>query len=207
MNGSERSEFRWYICGTFVGAKRTFAHISVNYILCPHCTTKISEETILANADCRGKVAMLCPACSESLRFRLRGATLEHLNARYADLSPEGEPVRAYLQLIANDFAYAALLPLYEGCNTIGSYNGRGTSVTTPIHSSDPSLGRNHCQITIEPDGQAIIQDLDSMTGTFVAGVEYLPDTFCELHSGDVITLGATSLIYVTRSDYEATNP
>ena len=45
------------------------------------------------------------------------------------------------------------------------------------------------------------------MTGTFVAGTEYLPDTFRELQSGDVITLGATSLIYVTRSDYEATNP
>ena len=93
--------------------ERTIAYISVNYILCPHCTTKISEETILANADCRGKVAMLCPTCSESLRFRLRGTTLEHLKARYAELAPEGDPVRAYLQLIANDFAYAALLPLY----------------------------------------------------------------------------------------------
>ena len=205
--GSGRSELSWYICGKFVGKNELSHNISVNYILCPHCTTKISEETILANADCRGKVAMLCPTCSESLRFRLRGATLEHLKARYAELAPEGEPVRAYLQLIANDFAYAALLPLYEGCNTIGSYNGRGTSVTTPIHSSDPSLGRNHCQITIESDGQAIIQDLDSMTGTFVAGVEYLPDTFRELQSGDVITLGATSLIYVTRTDYEETNP
>ena len=179
----------------------------MNYILCPHCTKKISEETIIANADCRGKVSMLCPGCAHALRFSLRGATYEHLRERYAEESPDGQPVRAYLQLIANDFAYAALLPLYEGCNTIGSYNGRGTSVTTPIHTSDPSLGRNYCQIVIAGDGRATIQDLDSMTGTFVAGVEYLPDTYCELSSGDVITLGATSLIYMTRTAYEEINP
>ena len=148
-----------------------------------------------------------CLCCARGVRMRYALVCGGHLRERYAEESPDGQPVRAYLQLIANDFAYAALLPLYEGCNTIGSYNGRGTSVTTPIHTSDPSLGRNHCQIVIAGDGRATIQDLDSMTGTFVAGVEYLPDTYCELSSGDVITLGATSLIYMTRTAYEEINP
>lgn len=147
---------------------------------------------------------MLCPGCSTPLKFKLKGATYEKSQERYRTLNPDDLPLMAYLQVVANEFGYAALLPLYLGENSVGRYNGRGTSVSVPILSDDPSLGRNHCSITISPDGRAEIRDLDSMTGTFVRGIEYLPDTFCELTSGDTITLGATTLIYIPREDYEA---
>jgi pSer/pThr/pTyr-binding forkhead associated (FHA) protein len=40
--------------------------------------------------------------------------------------------------------------------------------------------------------------DNDSMTGTFVNGVEILLPEKCPLSVGDTITLGATTLIYLS---------
>lgn len=170
----------------------------MSFILCPKCKKKIAENSIFANADAHGKVQLTCPGCLMRLRFSLKGNTLERFKEYYSSVYPYAHNVLGYLRVVENIFSYSALLPLGEGLNTLGRNNGKGTTVTLPIESNDPSMDRNHAQLWVSTQGDAEIMDNDSMTGTFVNGVEILLPEKCPLSVGDTITLGATTLIYLS---------
>ena len=61
-------------------------------------------------------------------------------------------------------------------------------------------MDRNHCLIEISLDDngkpQTAIWDNDSMTGTFINTRELMPGERHFLRDGEVITLGATTLIF-----------
>lgn len=124
---------------------------------------------------------------------------MEGEKAGRSDKYDEGQPL-AYLQVVENVFGYSAQFPLYEGLNRIGRYNDRHTEIEVAIRTADPSLDRNQSLLTIEKDAEgkivAILMDDDSMTGTFVNARELDPGEKRQLSDGDVITLGATSLIF-----------
>lgn len=182
---------------------RTFVALSqynvyaLKYLLCPQCKKKIAEPTIFSNASALARVDICCPGCLKRLRFALSGATKERFESYFRSTYPYYDDVRGYLRVVENVFGYSALLPLALGVNTIGRYNGKGTSVSLAIHSDDPSMDRNHALLWILPDGSCEIMDDDSMTGTFVNGVELDPLERRPLSDGDTLTLGATSVIYI----------
>ncbi|MBB6275307.1 FHA domain-containing protein [Porphyromonas circumdentaria] len=171
------------------------------YIVCPYCKKKVEYGVIRSVMDKKGHVDMPCPGCKRRLAFSLTSTQEKQkeddFSAREA-LSSSRE-VLAELQVIENIFGYAAIFPLYEGLNRVGRYNDRHTDLEVAIRSFDPSLDRNHTLITmsVTPNGvTAIIMDNDSMTGTFINTRELDPGERYSLENGDVITLGATTVIY-----------
>lgn len=175
----------------------------MSFILCPKCKKKIAENSIFVNANAQGRVQLRCPGCMKRLQFSLRGKALLRFQEFFSSTYPYADNVRGYLRVVENIFGYSALLPLAEGLNTIGRYNGKGTTASLPILSDDPSMDRNHCCLWVSQEGVAELMDNDSMTGTFVNGVEILQPERCTLQVGDTITLGATTLIYLDVSTAE----
>lgn len=106
-----------------------------------------------------------------------------------------------YLTVIENRFCFKQTLPLQEGDNLIGRYN-KGTVVTLPIETSDPSMDRRHCIVNVKRGyGDEIIytiRDNQSVTGTFVMNRILGNRERLRIEAGAIITLGATTLILHT---------
>lgn len=170
------------------------------FILCPKCKKRIVLERILTNATVEGQVKMSCPACATLLGFTLKGDTLRLLQEQYAEQwqVSSSQELAGYLQVVENSFGPSALLPITFGTHILGRYNGRSTTATLPVLTQDPSMDRNHTNVIAKEDeGSIILIDNDSMTGTFVNGVELAPQEEYALKAGDTLTLGATSLIFI----------
>ena len=97
-----------------------------------------------------------------------------------------------------NVFHYKQVLPLRLGDNVIGRYV-KGTSISTPFETNDPSVDTKHCIINVKQDrnGRLVytLRDAPSNTGTF-----YMNDILTDydrvrLEDGAIITIGATTLI------------
>ena len=106
-----------------------------------------------------------------------------------------------YLTVVENRFCFKQTLPLQEGDNLIGRYN-KGTVVTLPIETSDPSMDRRHCIVNVKRGyGDEIIytiRDNQSVTGTFVMNRILGNRERLLIEDGAIITLGATTLILHT---------
>ena len=97
-----------------------------------------------------------------------------------------------------NVFHYKQVLPLKLGDNVIGRYV-KGTAISTPIETVDPSVDTKHCIINVKRDknGRLVytLRDAPSNTGTF-----YMNDILTDydrvrLEDGSIVTIGATTLI------------
>jgi hypothetical protein len=87
------------------------------------------------------------------------------------------------------------------GDNVIGRYV-KGTSISTPIETVDPSVDTKHCVINVKRNKQGkliyTLRDAPSNTGTF-----YMNDILTDydrvmIEDGAVVTIGATTLILRT---------
>lgn len=171
------------------------------YIICPYCKKRIEFELIRVSMDKNRHVSMPCPGCKRRLAFTLqdeRTKEVRQTTKQTARGDQELQPL-AILHVVENVFGFAADFPLYAGLNRVGRYNDKHTDLEVAIRSADPSLDRNHTLITVEETSEgvvSIIMDDDSMTGTFLNARELTPGEKHRLEDGDVITLGATSLIY-----------
>ncbi len=164
-------------------------------VFCPKCDEMIllSDEKIreaLLNAD--GRLDVICDTCGHQLRMRL--------NTRRRNTNGEdatGEPV-AQLKVVENAFGFVQEFTLYEGTVGIGRRN-RDSGVDLAIITSDPSMDRHHCLIKAErkKSGEVMLwlADDKSRVGTFLSGRLLADGEWALLQEGDVITLGATSLI------------
>ncbi len=174
------------------------------YIVCPYCKKKIEFELIRSSIDKKEHVDMLCPGCRRRLAFSVvtkRNKGKEQEDQRKNTGASQQEAL-AELKVVENVFGFSAIFPLYEGLNRVGRYNDKHTDIEVAIRSSDPSLDRNHSLITVQQTNAgvvSVIMDDDSMTGTFVNTRELSPGERHTLVNGDVITLGATTLIYLQK--------
>ncbi|HEX6386307.1 MAG TPA: FHA domain-containing protein [Anaerolineae bacterium] len=78
---------------------------------------------------------------------------------------------------------------------------GRGTN--NEIVINDVEVSRRHAEITRQPDGTYLIEDLGSTNGTFVNGRRSVGRT--PLHHGDVIELGESISLTFLYADAEDT--
>ena len=99
---------------------------------------------------------------------------------------------------VRNVFHYKQVLPLKLGDNVIGRYV-KGTAISTPVETVDPSVDTKHCIINVKRDknGRLVytLRDAPSNTGTF-----YMNDILTDydrvrLEDGSIVTIGATTLI------------
>ncbi|MBQ8270272.1 MAG: FHA domain-containing protein [Bacteroidaceae bacterium] len=156
-------------------------------IICPKCDHPIDFDA--SGYEEGQSLVFECEQCRKSFTIRIG----EDEEIATEDLG--------YLVVIENRFCFKQVLPLQEGDNLIGRYN-KGTIVTLPIETSDPSMDRRHCIVNVKRGyGDELIytiRDNQSVTGTFVMNRVLGNKERLRIEAGAIITLGATTLILHT---------
>ena len=168
-------------------------------IFCPKCDTAIPlsrEHLSKLIAQGEERISLVCPQCAHQLNLRLR---LPQGQTKATKQSRPDRPSVGHLVVLENVFGYKQLFPLFLGDNHIGRRN-RDTQTDIPVITADPSMDRHHACIRVT-EGKTgrlryALSDDDSRVGTFVGGRILESREWCSLEPGDVITLGATSIIF-----------
>lgn len=165
-------------------------------VRCPKCDNYITfDETKYKEGQ---SLVFECEVCKKQFGIRIGQSKLRATQKE--EVLDENENAEAYgsIVVVENVFHYKQILPLKPGDNVIGRYV-KGTSISTPIETNDPSVDTKHCIINIKKDkkGKLVytLRDAPSNTGTF-----YMNDILTDydrvrLEDGAIITIGATTLI------------
>jgi pSer/pThr/pTyr-binding forkhead associated (FHA) protein len=106
--------------------------------------------------------------------------------------------------VVENVFAYKQVIPLELGENEFGRYV-KGTNINKPIETRDPSIDTFHCVIHVERKANGTtkytLRDAPSDTGTFHMNRILRDKDRVILTDGDIITIGATTLILHTADE------
>lgn len=157
-------------------------------VRCSKCDTYITfDETRYSGAQ---RIVFECPECRKHFAIRVKVQEEENPNDR-------GEQV-ATIIVVENVFHFKQELPIYMGENVLGR-KVKGTDINTPIETVDPSVDTKHCIISAQRNKkgtlQFILRDAPSNTGTFYMNDILKDCDRVQLHDGDIITIGATTLI------------
>lgn len=103
-----------------------------------------------------------------------------------------------HIIVVENVFCEKQIIPLKLGSNMFGR-RSLGTEIDCPIQTGDMSMDRKHCIIHVELNKQGEIihkvEDYDSLVGTFVMNEILQKKEKRIIEDGEIITLGATTLI------------
>lgn len=154
-------------------------------ITCPKCDHPITFD---ADGYSAGQSLVFeCEKCRKSFTIRI--------NETEEDFQEEDF---GHLVVLENNFCFKQIIKLCEGDNVIGRYS-KGTVISHPIETRDPSMDRRHCIINVKRNaaGELIytIRDNPSITGTFVMNRILGDRERLRIEDGAIITLGATTLI------------
>lgn len=173
-------------------------------VRCPKCDSYITfDETKYQTGQ---QLVFQCPECSK--QFGIRMGTVNVRDTRKNEVLDEeaNKDQCGSIVVIENVFHYKQVLPLRMGDNVIGRYV-KGTNINTPIETVDPSVDTKHCIIRVQRnkrgDLQYILRDAPSNTGTFYMNDILRDNEHVSLSDGDIITIGATTLILRTAKDEE----
>lgn len=173
-------------------------------IRCPKCDEAILFDETIYEA---GRILVFeCPECHK--RFRLRIPAQKAAGADDADETDEAAelPVYGYLTVIENAFHFKQKLPLREGDNVVGRAV-KGSDINAPIRTVDPSVDTTHCIVTVKPQpggtARFLVKDAPSNTGTFVENRLLGLREQARIDDGDIITIGATTMILHVGPDEE----
>lgn len=171
-------------------------------IRCPKCDHYIIfDETQFEMGQ---SLVFKCDGCNKEFSIRLGKTKLAAKTAKEETYEEEKQAEYGYVTVVENVFCHHQELPLVLGDNEIGRYN-RGTEISTPVQSSDPSFDRHHCIINIKLNkkGEPVytVRDCDSIVGTFVMDDILGKKEQRRLEDGDIITCGATTMIIHTKKE------
>lgn len=154
-------------------------------IICPKCDAPIVFDD--SEYPIGMSVVFECEHCRKNFTIRIGDNTEEFQEKDYG-----------HLVVIENKFCFKQTLQLTIGDNVIGRYN-KGTVISHPIETRDPSMDRRHCIINVKRNGAGelvyTIRDNPSITGTFVMNRILGDRERLRIEDGAIITLGATTLI------------
>lgn len=165
-------------------------------IRCPKC-----DESILFDETQYepGRVLVFeCPECHKQFKIRIpQPKPVENSG----DDDETETPVLGKLVVLENAFHFKQEIPLHAGDNVVGRLV-KGSNANAAIKTVDPSMDTTHCIITAkqQPDGtiKFTLRDAPSNTGTFLQN-EILGDRDrVIINDGDIITIGATTMILRT---------
>ena len=157
---------------------------------------------------------IICPKCDHAIDFDSTGYKTgqslvfecEHCRKSFTiRIGENDEDIRTedfgHVVVNENTFCLKHIKPHDEGDNMLGRYN-KGTVISHPIETSDPSMDRRHCIINVKRDYSGglkyTIRDNQSVTGTFVMNRILGNRERLLIEDGAIITLGATTLILHT---------
>lgn len=174
-------------------------------VKCPKCDNYIVfDETKYGDGQ---QLVFQCPNCKKEFAIRIGLSRLTAIHQeRHLD-EHQYDADCGSIVVVENCFAFKQVIPLSMGENKIGRYL-KGTSINKPIQTRDPSVDTFHCAITVKHDTKHgglryVLRDAPSNTGTFVHNTILRDCDRLILHDGDVVTIGATTLILRT-ADSEA---
>lgn len=170
---------------------------------CPYCgaTLQLPNEPTQDTSQ-----RIVCDACKQPIvLYRTKAEVLQHRERSTRAISFEevvNDRHDPYLEIIETEFTKPQNIVIPEGKSLFGRYNPR-SSAQLQILTADPSIDRQHAYFIRSKKGRLEVMDNDSMTGTFVNGSEINQGDRCRLHSGDVLTFGATTAIVHFPDDEE----
>lgn len=167
-------------------------------VLCPKCENYLYfDET---KYDEGQSLVFVCEHCGKQFSIRLGKSKVKALR-KEEKTEEEAEAHKGefgYITVIENVFGFKQVLPLQEGDNVIGR-RCVGTSINTPIESSDMSMDRRHCIINIKRNKQGktiyTLRDAPSLTGTFLMNDILGDKDRVRIEDGAIVTIGATTFI------------
>ncbi|MBP5513181.1 MAG: FHA domain-containing protein [Bacteroidaceae bacterium] len=168
-------------------------------VRCPKCDNYITfDETQYADGQ---QLVFQCPHCQKQFGIRIGVSRLRDKHEERNLDEQQGAKECGSIVVVENVFHYKQVIPLKMGDNVIGRYV-RGTDINTPIETRDPSIDTKHCIIRVQHDKhgnlQYILRDAPSNTGTFYMNDILRDQDRVRLSEGDIITIGATTLILRT---------
>lgn len=162
-------------------------------IRCPKC----DEPILFDDAQyAPGRTLIFeCPSCRKQFRLRIKPVD------EPTDSNDEELPVYGVVVVIENAFHLKQTILLHEGDNVIGRHV-RGTNANCAFKTVDPSVDTTHCviNVTLNASGEPrfALRDAPSNTGTFLGDYLLGVKERASLTDGDIITIGATTLIFST---------
>lgn len=174
-----------------------FIQTVMKRVRCPRCDNYVTfDETKYGDGQ---TLVFVCDKCSRQFSIRLGKSRLTETQKESNRLHSTEDEGFGSVEVVENVFGYRQSFALHEGDNVIGRYN-RGDTVDIPIQTTDRSMDRRHCVITVtrRPDGTLShsLRDFPSLTGTFLFDRILGDRERASIEDGAVITLGATTLIF-----------
>ena len=171
-------------------------------VRCPKCDNHIVfDETQYSNGQ---QLVFQCPECNKQFAIRIGTSKLHDKHEEKKLDEQQHAEACGSIVVVENVFHYKQVIPLKMGDNVIGRYV-RGTDINTPIETRDPSVDTKHCIIRVQHNKQGhlqyILRDAPSNTGTFYMNEILRDQDRIRLSEGDIITIGATTLILRTANN------
>ncbi len=168
-------------------------------VRCPKCDSYITfDETQYAEGQ---QLVFQCPDCNKQFAIRIGKSKLKAIRREEVFDEQENAKECGSIVVVENVFHYKQVIPLKMGDNVIGRYV-KGTDINTPIETVDPSIDTKHCIIRVQRNKrgevQYILRDAPSNTGTFFMNEILRNQDRIRLSDGNIITIGATTLILRT---------
>lgn len=107
-------------------------------------------------------------------------------------------PVLAFRLVVLRGQRVAAEYPIYEGRNTIGRFVDKPVDIDLVAQEPVEQVwaSRLHAAIVLN-QGVALVEDLNSLNGTWVNGARLHPGQFRQLKPNDVIQIGTIQMKFV----------
>ena len=168
-------------------------------VRCPKCDNYIVfDETKYLSGQA---LVFVCPECKKEFRIRIGKSALTGIHQEKNLDEDAYSQDYGSIVVVENRFAYKQVIPLSLGDNEFGRYL-KGTEINKPIETSDPSIDTFHCAIKVNRDRNGklryTLRDAPSDTGTFHMNRILKDVDRVRLADGDIITIGATTLILRT---------
>lgn len=165
-------------------------------VRCPKCDSFITfDETKYEDGQ---QLVFQCENCKKQFAVRLGVSKLRATQKEEVLDEEENAGEQGSIVVIENCFHFKQVVPLHMGDNVIGR-KVQGTNINAPIETVDPSIDTKHCIIRVQRnkrgDLQYILRDAPSNTGTFYMNEILKDQDRIRLAEGDIITIGATTLI------------
>ncbi len=165
-------------------------------VRCPKCDNYITFDD--RNYEAGQILVFDCQQCRKQFKIRIKTPA-----EQAGETTDQQKEAIARLVVVENVFHFKQEFPLYVGRNRIGRYV-KGGQLEVPIETADPSIDTLHCIIQAEHSNNGyrfILRDAPSHTGTFYMNEILKNQDRIRLQDGDIITIGAATLILYTDNE------
>ena len=174
-------------------------------VRCPKCDSYITFDETKYQAG--QQLVFQCPDCSKQFGIRMGSCKVKEIRKNEVLDEEANKEQFGSIVVVENVFHYKQVLPLQMGDNVIGRYV-KGTNINLPLETVDPSVDTKHCIIRVQHNKngnnlQYILRDAPSNTGTFYMNSVLRDNERVTLNDGDIITIGATTIILRTAKPEE----